>query len=168
MLKLLIIAFLANITISIASLFILPSQVAIHFGIGGMPNSWASKEFNAFIFIIIEIPLLVLCLYSSSWILKMPPKLINLPNKDYWLIEENKARFTTILDSLMLEFGSALFIFLLCVELLSLKANLSNPVRLDEEIFIILFVAFLAYTTYWCMKLYRRFRVPDIEHKKII
>ena len=35
--------FLANVTLSLVSLAILPDRVAIHFGSGGAPNGWASN-----------------------------------------------------------------------------------------------------------------------------
>ena len=43
----LIVVFVANLILMAVSLAVQPDQVAIHFGGGGQPDSWASKEFNA-------------------------------------------------------------------------------------------------------------------------
>ena len=60
----------------------------------------------------------------------------------------------------MTEYGVAVFTFLLCVGLLTLEANVADPVRLNESIFFPIFIAFMLYTGYWCVKLVRVFRIP--------
>jgi hypothetical protein len=126
----------------VVSLLVLPPEVAIHFGKGGMPDSWASKEFNALMFLGID------------------PKWLSLPNKSYWLKEENRAMVQKKLAPLMTEFGIAFFTFLFFVGLLTLEANLADPVRLHESIFFPIFIAFMLYTGYWCVTLVRVFRIP--------
>lgn len=61
-------------------------------------------------------------------------------------------------------FGTALFLFLLAVGPLTLKANLADPVRLDERLFLIALSVFLLYTLYWTLALYRAFRLPKDPH----
>jgi len=158
--KLLIIIFLANIILIIVSLIILPSEVAIHFGRGGIPNSWASKEFNALVLFAIELPLFVLFFFAPYLTLKIPSKLISLPNKNYWLREENRPKAGEKLSSLISEFGFALFAFMFCIALLTIEANLANPVRLNESIFFPIFIAFMIYTVYWCVKIILSFKAP--------
>jgi hypothetical protein len=60
----------------------------------------------------------------------------------------------------MVEFGCALFTFLFGVGFLTLEANLSDPVRLNETVFFPLFITFMAYTCYWCVKFTLAFRIP--------
>lgn len=60
----------------------------------------------------------------------------------------------------MWQFGTALFLFMLFAGLLTLRANLSDPVRLDERLFLIGLGIFLAYTVYWTVALLGAFRVP--------
>ena len=159
--KLFILAFAANVILTLVSLVVLPPKVAIHFGSGGVPNAWASKEVNALIFLAIEGPLFILFLFAPSLVMKCPPKLINLPNKDYWLKEENKPATKAKVESLMCQFGIALFGFLFCVGLLTLQANLSDPVRLNESILFAMLTAFIVYTVYWCVKIFLSFRLPN-------
>ena len=49
-----ILTFLANVALTLGSLVILPSRVAIHFGSGGVPDSWAPSVWNALAFVGIE------------------------------------------------------------------------------------------------------------------
>jgi hypothetical protein len=64
------------------------------------------------------------------------------------------------LAPLMMELGSAFLTFLFFVGVLTLEANLADPVRLNESIFFPLFIAFMLYTGYWCVTLVRVFRIP--------
>jgi len=159
--KLLICLFLANVILTLISLLILPSEVAIHFVRNGIPDSWAPRETNAIIFLVIQLPLFILFYSASILPLKIPPKLLSLPNKNYWLKEENISRIKPKLTSLMLEFGCALFCFLLGTGLLTLEANLADPVRLNETLFFPLFIAFMLYTGYWCVKFAMAFKIPE-------
>jgi hypothetical protein len=60
----------------------------------------------------------------------------------------------------MWESGIALFLFLFAVELLTIQANLSQPVKLNEELFFSATLLFLLFTVYWCIKLFKAFRLP--------
>jgi len=155
-----IIAFIANVALSMMSLVVLPSRVAIHFGVGGMANNWAPSYVNALLFIGVHVTLFCMMYFSPPFIFAFPRKWMNLPNKDYWLTEENKPRAKAMIGSLMWEFGAALFSFLFVVELLAIKANLEDPVRLNEAVFLGALFLFLLYTVYWCIRLFRAFRVP--------
>jgi len=63
----------------------------------------------------------------------------------------------------MWEFGAALFLFLFVVEALAIKANLSDPVRLNETVFWGALFLFLLYTVYWSIRMFRAFRVPGLK-----
>ena len=56
-------------------------------------------------------------------------------------------------------FGIALFLFMLLTGFLVLKANLSDPVRLDEGPLMMALVIFLVYTVYWTIALLKAFRI---------
>jgi len=92
---------------------------------------------------------------------KTPKKWINLPNKDFWLSEENIATTRDKLNRLIAEFGTAILIFFNFVKVLSLKANLSDPVRLDERQFFIGLGTFMVFTIFWCVKIFLSFRLPS-------
>jgi uncharacterized membrane protein len=157
--RLLIAAFAANLILILISLLVLPDQVAIHFRSGGEPDAWASKWTNAVIFLLIQMPLFALFISVGRLTLNMPSKWLSLPNKDYWLKPENRAELEARFGALMEEFGFVLFVFLFAVGLLALAANLSEPVRLNEPVFLLCFVAFMLYVPFWLVKLFRRLKV---------
>lgn len=155
-----IFSFIANVALTLISLDILPPCVALHFGPGGAPNNWGSKYVSAFLFLVIQTVFFFLMYYSARTIFTFPPRWINLPNKDYWLKDENKHRAAEIISALMWQFGTALFVFLFIVNLLTIQANLSSPVRLDERAFLTALLAFFIFIVYWLVRFLRSFRVP--------
>jgi len=159
--RLMISAFVANLVLMLVSLLMLPDQVAIHFRGGGVPDAWASKWANALIFMVIQIPLFALCMSVGRLTLNIPAKWLSLPNKDYWLKPENRVELEARFSALMEEFGFALFVFLFIVGLLTLDANLSDPVQLNEPLFLVFFAGFMFYVPYWLVKVFRRLKVPQ-------
>ncbi len=158
--KALIAVFVANLILTAVSLAVMPDQVAIHFGGGGLPDSWASKEFNAAVFLVLEAPFFLMFYFASSMTLGISRKFLNVPNKDYWLQEENQALFQQKFGRFMAEFGVAIFVFFFCISLLALQANLSDPVKLDEKVFLIVFVLYILYTLVWLVRLVQGLRMP--------
>jgi len=158
--KLLVFVFCANLLLWAVSLHLLPDRVAVHFGQGGTPDSWASKQGNALLFLLLEVPLFVFFYFAPGLALRVPEKYLSLPKKRYWLQEENRPELKKRLASKMGEFGSVFFLFLFGVGLLTIQANLADPVRLDESLFLVVFVAFMAYTVVWCVEFIRAFRPP--------
>lgn len=108
------------------------------------------------------IHILVFCsLYFSPKLLEtVPRKWISLPNRDYWLQPERRSHTMVRFRRHIWQFGTAIFLFMFFAGLLTLRANLSDPVRLDERLFLVGLVIFLAYTVYWVVALLRAFRVP--------
>ena len=158
--SLFIMSFLANVALALVSLAVLPPRVAIHFGRGGLANGWASNWVNALIFLGTDALLFCSLYFSPRLVFVFPKRWINLPNRDYWLTDENTPRVRSMISSLMWEFGVAVFLFLFVAGLLTIEANLSNPVRLNEKLFFAAFILFMAYTVFWCVRFFRAFRIP--------
>lgn len=155
-----ILTFIANVLLAIASLAILPSRVAIHFGRGGLPDGWAPSYVNTLLFLGINTVLFCSLYFTPRLVDRVPAKWINLPNKDYCLQPVNKPRLEGMFSGYMWQFGTVLFIFLSAIGLLTIQANLSQPVRLDEKLFFTVLAIFLVFTVYWCIRLFRSFRIP--------
>ncbi len=156
-----IVSFVANLVLAIVSTQVLPERVAIHFGAGGAANGWSSTNANALL--MAGVDLLLFCsIYFSPWLIeRIPARWISLPNRDYWLTPENKERAVKIMREMMWQFGTALFLFLFFTGLLTISANLSEPVRLNEGLLLSGLVVFLVYTGYWTIALVRAFRIPS-------
>jgi uncharacterized membrane protein len=155
-----ILIFLANAILVLFSLAILPDRVAIHFGLGGTPDGWATNLTSTLMMLVMHILIFCSLYFSPRLLTVVPNRWISLPNRDYWLRPEHRSQAVEKFSQYMWQFGTALFLFMFLVGLLTLKANLSDPVRLDERLLVIALVIFLAFTVYWMIALLRAFRVP--------
>jgi len=158
-----IFSFIANLVLTVVVLVVGPETMAVHFGAGGEPNGWASAKANALIMTGIDVLLFALFYFMPHLMRITPDKWINLPNKDYWLKEENRARAMVTLSDQLYKLGVIMFVFMFVVGLLVLQANLSDHVRLREDLFWPPFVFIMVYTVYWTVKIFRLFRVPKEE-----
>jgi uncharacterized membrane protein len=156
----LIVVFVANLILAAVSLAVLPDRVAIHFGGGGRPDSWASREFHATIFLVLQVPFFLLFYFATHLTRGFPRRLVNIPHKDYWLREENLPEFDRKFGRYMAEFGVAIFVFFFCISLMAIQANLREPVRLDQTWFLIVFCLYMVYTVWWLVRLVRGLQVP--------
>lgn len=157
---LLVLGFLANLALALISLVVLPERVAVHFGADGVPDDWGSNRTTGLLMIALYSVLFAM-LYLTPWLVaRLPPRWVNLPHRDYWLRPEHRAAAVERLVPLLDRFGAALFGFLFYVGVLTLRANLAQPVRLDERAFLFGLAAFLGYTLYWIFALVRAFRLP--------
>jgi hypothetical protein len=134
--------------------------VAIHFGAGGEPNAWAPAYVDALIMSGVNVLIFMSFFFAPHLIRITPARWINLPNKAYWLKEENRDRMESILTAHLYQFGILTFAFLFLLALLALQANLSEPVRFREDLFWWPFGLYMAYAAYWTLKTMFAFRVP--------
>ncbi|MBI3737107.1 DUF1648 domain-containing protein [Candidatus Sumerlaeota bacterium] len=71
----------------------LPEQFASHFDLQGRPNGWSGKvqffALWAIVMLIANLPPLVI----SPMLRKIPRRLINLPNKDYWFESPEREQY---------------------------------------------------------------------------
>jgi serine/threonine-protein kinase len=139
---------------------VLPERVATHFGIDGLPNGWTSRdEFTKSTALIVILPVAVV--QGIGLLLgRIPSSLINLPNRDYWLAPERRSETLERVRTAMLEFGNAMFAFLLFVVWSVIQANTTGSGRLGRVFEVSLF-AFLAFVGTWSFFLLRPYlKVP--------
>ena len=158
-----ILSYVANLILTLVSLTLCPSRVAIHFGLGGTPNGWAPAHVNALIMTGMDTLIFLSLFFSPKLIRSTSAKWINIPNKDYWLKDENRSTAESLLSGQMFQIGTVMFAFMFMVNLLALQANLSTPVRLREDLFWWAFGLFMAYVGYWTINILRLFRIPTNE-----
>ena len=102
----------------------LPAQLASHFDAAGRPNGWSSKPayFALQTFIVL---VLALCFGAlPGWLERAPARLVNLPNKDYWLAPERRATTMAHVSSALTWFGCAALAFVVVVNGLVIDFNL--------------------------------------------
>lgn len=158
--KILIAVFVANLILTAVSLAILPDQVAIHFGGGGLPDSWASREFNAAIFLVLEVPFFLMFYFAHTLARSGPSRFLNIPNKGYWVRAENQPLLEKKIGFYMAEFGVAIFVFFFAITCLTIHANLSDPVKLNGPWFMTVFIGFMLFTLFWLIRLVKSLAVP--------
>jgi uncharacterized membrane protein len=159
-----ILSFLSNLVLALISLAVLPERVAIHFGFGGIPDGWASSLASTLMVIGTDAFLFIALYFSPRLVDRVPAKWFNLPNRDYWLVPERRQRAVRMISGCVWLFGTALFLFMFVIGLLTLRANLTDPVHLNETAFLSALVVFLAYTIYWTIALVRAFRIPKEDN----
>ena len=156
-----IVSFSANLILSLVSLVVLPDTVAIHFRLGGAADGWASSSTNTLMMLGMDTLLFCSLYFAPRLLAGAPRKWISLPNRDYWLSPDRLPLAVQLFARHMWRFGTALFLFMFVAGLLSLRANLSDPVRLDESVLLTALAIFLGYTVYWTVMLVRAFRIPE-------
>jgi hypothetical protein len=140
---------------------ILPDTVAIHFGAGGTADSWAPKIVHTLLFAGLYTLIYLLFAVLPRLSFRLPKEFINIPHRDFWLLEENRKEALRRMEAGMAEFGIATFALLGGGAFLTLRANLREPVVLENGWFFAALALYLVYTLLWCARLYRTFRVPS-------
>jgi hypothetical protein len=138
----------------------LPAVMASHFNARGAADGWQTKDafFRVYwgvtaiaAFLVFAVPALIAI---------VPPQLVNLPNKNYWLAPERIAEAHRYLRVWFAWFGCAVFgvIFIGCDD--AVKFNLGNPQGLASLGYLL--AGFGVFTVVWAARLFMRFaRVPD-------
>jgi uncharacterized membrane protein len=104
----------------------LPAQLASQFDARGLPNGWSSKSayFALQAFILLALTLCFAAL--PAWLERAPARLVNLPNKDYWLAPERRAATMARVASALTWFGCAGLAFVVVVTSLVIDFNLDH------------------------------------------
>jgi len=152
--KVLFIFFISLILIYYIQLFCqagsLPDKVISHYNLSGKPNGYSSREgfiiFQAIIGLIISLSFIIPYLIAG----RLSDKNINLPNKEYWLAPERRAKTIDIQRIYFSLFGIISMIFIILLNMISFKSNTSENVNLGTEFFIIfgLFVIGIFYSSW--------------------
>ena len=138
----------------------LPARMASHWNAAGEANAFMPKDdffkmhfvaagLMAFVFLVV--PLLIT---------RLPSGMINLPNKEYWLAPERRARTAEKLQTFLVGFGNVMMLFLLLVFRETMHASLLPIPRLPYRIWVLL-ILLGAWIIYWTVRMLRAFRLPD-------
>jgi uncharacterized membrane protein len=141
---------------------LLPARVASHYGVGGQPNGWTTRDgFLGFYFIILSV--MAFAMFVLPHLLRyFRVAGINIPNREYWLRSDNREQAYEMLIHEMAWLGNAIFGFLAGVMQLVFEANIAaaGHGRLAEAPFLMLTGIFLAFAIFWAVRLHRRFAIP--------
>jgi uncharacterized membrane protein len=138
----------------------LPERLASHFNGAGVPNGWMSKSsFFAFYLGLLVFMTVIFNLAgrAAAW---LPPKYINLPNRDYWLAPSRRAESVEAIAGYMHVFALATLAFMVVVFQQVIKANLSPPPLLPLAAIGPLLGGFGLFVVVWMVRFFLRFRLP--------
>ena len=160
--SLLIATCLANVLFAFGSLPWMPNPAAVHFGLDGTANRWEPPIVSAIsmsIFAGMMAAVFIGVSVGVSMSANHMPQLMNLPNRDYWLNEENRpATIRRIRFPLeMIGIGTMFFILFLQWEIF--QANQTIPPVLRDSSLYAVGILF-AYILFEQVRLWRSFRLP--------
>lgn len=139
----------------------LPGTVATHFAPGGAPDGFMSRDGFICFHLLFSFFMPGLMLGFSLLLRRIPPRLLNFPNKKYWLAaprrDEAMARLARGLQCLGLLTG----LFLIAVMQLVIRTNLRQPVQLDENPLFVMLGLFAGVMAGFLVWVWSAFRIPE-------
>jgi drug/metabolite transporter (DMT)-like permease len=97
-------------------------------------------------------------------ITSLPPELINLPNKRYWLAPERRAETMDFLNGYFAWFGCALFAVILLTINFAIQANLHPDRRPDATSMWFVLSGFLLFAILGTVRMLKRFGPPPQQN----
>lgn len=138
----------------------LPTEMASHFDFWGRPDGYMSKE-SFFVFEAVVLSLIVLEFTLLPFLIgKMPTRLINMPNKEFWFSDERRGETLQIIQRFFEWFAAALLALFIGINQTVFRANL-NGENLALSSWLIV-SAFLIFVIVWLIKFGRRFRIKNL------
>ncbi len=138
----------------------LPPIVASHFAASGHPNGFMPRNayLGLMLFIAVGVPLLLALVHRL--VRFVPPHLVNLPNRDYWLAPEQITETFTFLHNHGIYLSVLLAAFLCFIHCLVVGANKLQLPHFSASLFVIGLALFLLAVTIWVGVLFVHFRRP--------
>lgn len=138
----------------------LPDVVASHFNGRGVPNGWQSKPAFFALFVAMNVLAAVIGFAIPRLISAVPPQLINLPNKRYWLAPEHVAETMNFLRAYFAWFGCAVFLVMVLTFDYAIQSNLHPDNRPDPSRMWYILAGFFAFMIVWIVRMFTQFGRP--------
>lgn len=136
----------------------LPDVVATHFGASGAANGFMPRDFYVVFMLAVTAGLPLLLAVVLHFVLGRSHVPISVPNRDYWLAPERRARTLSFLRTQTAWFAIMLAAFMSYVHWLVLDANTLQPARLSTPWLMGGMTVFLAAVLVWAILFVGRFR----------
>ena len=138
----------------------LPDEVADNFDFDGTPNGSSGKTPFVVLYAVMVAFTALIFIGISRFLPRIPPSLINMPNKKYWLAPERKEESLAYLSRQMLHAGNATLALIALVfqQIIVVNVNaMEGEPRLGLLLWILMGIYFV-YMTVWVVRLFVRFR----------
>jgi len=136
----------------------LPAQIASHFGAGGVPNGWMSRNDYLLFMLAFAVVLPITVVLGPLFLPRLKINSINIPNRDYWLAPARRDATFRYLATHALWLGSLLVVFIAGIHLVLIEANATQPPHLPFSPFVTLLALFMAGLGIWILTMAIHFR----------
>ncbi len=121
----------------------LPVQLASHFGAGGVPNGWMSRNGYLLFMLAFAVGVPLVVVLSMTVLPRRMVKGINIPHRDYWLDPARREATLRYIETHAYWLGSLIAVFIAAMHLLLIEANATQPPHLPGPLFVTVLVMFL-------------------------
>ncbi len=135
----------------------LPEVVASHFNGHGMANGWQTKPAFFGVFVGVSVLAAVIGFGIPRVIAALPPQLINLPNKAYWLAPGQLATTMEFLKNFFAWFGCAVLVVIIVTFDYAIQSNLHPDHRPDVSRMWCFLAGFLGFVVVSVARMFMRF-----------
>lgn len=139
----------------------LPNKVASHFNGAGQPDGWMSKTNFVAMTLLLQFGLAAM-MFGIGWLVRvLPPSMINIPNKEYWLAGERRDQTLNDSAAMMAWIAAGTAVFMMVIFYFSFDANVGEKNGLNSTATWIAVVIYLVWLTVYCvMSLKKYYSVP--------
>jgi uncharacterized membrane protein len=138
----------------------LPDVVASHFNGRGVANGWQAKPAFFGLFVVMSVLAAAVGFGIPRIIAMVPPQLINLPNKRYWLAPEHLAETMEFLGAYFAWFGCAVLLIMIFTFDYAIQSNLHPDDQPDVSRMWYILAGFSAFIVLWIARMFMRFGRP--------
>jgi hypothetical protein len=139
----------------------LPAIVAVHFNAAGAANGFMRREECRRFMSIFTLGLPVIIAAVTSLVPRLvPPSMINIPNREYWLAPDRAQSSIAFLSEQGIWFACILVTFLAGVDWMVARANASTPPHFAAMPFAWIMAAFVGAIALWALRMFKRFHAP--------
>jgi hypothetical protein len=139
----------------------LPPLVASNFGADGAANAFMSRAMYLTFMLVGTVAIPVLIVFPQRMARTIPPRFINVPNRDYWVAPERIDATLGYLRDHAVWFVVLFVAFLGFVHWEVVQANLRHPAILAVRPFATGLILYVAGMLLWIYRLIARFRPPS-------
>ena len=146
----------------------LPDEVASHFGANGRADGSMSRTAFLVFFVALQFGLALMMVGIGFLMSKLPPSLLNIPNKEYWLHEDRKDATIAFNQSVLNWIAAATAIFMVVVFQMTIQANIGNADRsLNMPVVVVALVLYLCLVMGLSILIFARFSNVPAKNAKL-